>query len=159
METRDIVQPARIIEQPAMRLAGIRRRFTYAQMPEIPALWGEFDQHIGSVNDATSPICYGVITEALGEDVFDYAAATDLTSGRAVPPELTEILLPPHRYAVFPHEGTLPTLCQTIDAAMSWAKENGHLPPKEAVILERYGETFDPVAGQGDLEIWLSLGN
>jgi AraC family transcriptional regulator len=84
-------------------------------------------------------------------EVFD-AVAADLPGG------LTTYHVPAQRCAVFAHEGTVATLCETMDDIFSrWLPASGHALTNTPTYFARYGEKFDPVVGRGDIEIWVPI--
>jgi AraC family transcriptional regulator len=47
---------------------------------------------------------------------------------------------------------------ETADAIWTkWLPESGEAVTDPAVMLERYGEGFNPQTGMGDVEVWLSI--
>jgi AraC family transcriptional regulator len=68
---------------------------------------------------------------------------------------------PPRSYVAFSHRGPVSNIRDTIDAVHKWfltsgfsGAQAGHDLP---VMLERYGERFDPQTGSGDIEIWTPI--
>ena len=152
--------PARYEDSPAKVLAGLSQRYTWETRTEIPALWGRFVPAVERVwNAFDSRVFYGLVTNTPDGEGFDYMAAVAVSEAAAdLPAGLTTYHVPAQRYAVFPHEGTLATLCETIDAVFNrWLPASGYAVTNTPTYLERYGENFDPVAGQGDLEIWMPI--
>lgn len=74
-----------------------------------------------------------------------------------LPADWSRLRIPEHEYAVFTHDDHISTIrsaCNTI-----WSK---WLPESEraaadAPDFERYGESFDPLTGRGDIEIWVPV--
>jgi AraC family transcriptional regulator len=152
--------PARYEDSPAKVLAGLSQRYTWETRTEIPALWGRFVPEVERVTNAIDgQVFYGLVTNTPDGEGFDYMAAVAVSEAAAdLPAGLTTYHVPAQRYAVFPHEGTLATLCETIDAVFNrWLPASGYAVTNTPTYLERYGENFDPVAGQGDLEIWMPI--
>jgi AraC family transcriptional regulator len=70
------------------------------------------------------------------------------------------VSIPAKRYVVFSHHGPVSNI-RAIDAVHKWfltsglsGAQAGHDLP---VMLERYGEGFDPQTGSGDIEIWTPI--
>jgi AraC family transcriptional regulator len=139
---------------PTTRMAGIATVLGDDAPTVIPSLWETF-----GAGFAASPhegdARYGVCTSRDGE--MHYMAATAVREGAALPDGWQEIVLPARRYAVFPHEGDVMTIRQTIEAAGDWLERSGLSPEDTAAFLERYGPGFDAETGEGDIEIWMPL--
>lgn len=152
--------PARYEDSPAKVLAGLSRRYTFETRTEIPALWGRFVPQIERIPNAVDGhVSYGLVINTPDRQAFDYMAAVAVSEAAAdLPAGFTTYHVPAQRYAVFPHEGTLATLCETVDGVFSrWLPASGHALTNIPTYFERYGENFDPVAGRGDLEIWVPI--
>lgn len=152
--------PTRYENGPAMTLAGLSQRYTFDTRNAIPALWDRFVSHIEDIpNGVNDRVFYGLVTNMPDGQSFDYRAAMEVSAAAAaLPASLTTDHVPAQRYAVFAHEGTLATLCETMDRIFSrWLPASGHALTNTPTYFERYGEKFDPVAGQGDLEIWVAI--
>jgi AraC family transcriptional regulator len=154
--------PARYEDSPAKGLAGLSRRYTLETRTEIPDLWGRFVPDVEHIPNAVDGhVFYGLVTNTPDGEGFDYMAAvavSDAAAAAGLPAGFTTYHVPAQRYAVFPHEGTLASLCETIDGVFNrWLPASGHALTNTPTYFERYGENFDPVAGRGDLEIWVPI--
>ncbi len=154
--------PVRYEDGPARTLAGLSQHCTFDTRTEIPTLWGRFVADMDRIPNAVGGrVSYGLVTNTPDGQAFDYMAAvavSDAPAAADLPAGLTTYHVPPQRYAIFPHEGTLATLCETIDGIFNrWLPASGHALMNTPTYFEHYGENFDPVAGQGDLEIWVPV--
>ena len=141
-----------------MVLAGLKQRYTFANMGEIPAQWGRFAPYIGQVPAKVGVPDYGVVVSTADREGFDYLTAFPVADTSGLPAGFTTREIPAQRYAVFPHGGHVSTLCETIEAAFrQWLPTSGYQLTGNVDFLERYGENFDPEAGAGDLEIWVPI--
>lgn len=161
--TRAALAAPRFVQSGPLMLAGFSGHFDERTRREIPALWAQFAPHIGRVPGQTNDVAYGVCLQACdGESGFDYLAAVEVRRFAGLPNEFHQLSLPALPYAVFPHRGHVTELCGTIEAIMSdWLPASGcERAPEDAgapAFFERYGERFDPAAGEGDVEVWLPL--
>jgi AraC family transcriptional regulator len=139
-------------------LAGLRKRYTFETMTEIPALWSAFGPRIGTIPAVVGAAAYGVITGTPDGTGFDYLAGVEVSETAALPSDLTTIAVPAQRYAVFSHPGSVATLCETIDHAFhQWLPTSGHELSGHPDFFERYGERYNPETGTGDIEIWIPI--
>ena len=95
-------------------------------------------------------------------DGFDYMAAVEVQSFEGVPPELNVVTMPTERYAVFAHRGHISKLQDTCRAIeREWLPKSryslGLGTPGSPGFFERYGESFDPKVGVGDVEVWVPI--
>lgn len=147
----------RIIEGKPMTFAGMERRFAYGGTGEIPTLWNSFGPRIGTVPGQVGGVAYG-ISHDMDERGFGYLACVEVASANELPGDLTVLEIPAQRYAVFEHRGHVSTLSETCGAIGSkWLPASGYSTAESPVIIERYGEDFDPHTGTGDMEVWFSI--
>jgi AraC family transcriptional regulator len=150
--------PARFVNAEAMVLGGLREHFTFENRSSIPGLWARFAPHIDVISEQAIPVTYGVIISTPGGDGFDYLAAVEVTDASRLPADSATLNLPAKRYAVFTHEGSISTLCETIDRVFhQWLPTVGQALTGNPDYFERYGEAFDPETGRGDVEIWVPI--
>ena len=147
----------RIVEGKPMVFAGLERKYPYGGAAEIPALWNSFGPRIGSVAGQVGMVAYG-ISHDMDETGFKYLACVEVASADGLPTDLTVLKVPAQRYAVFEHKGHVSTLSETCGAIGSkWLPASGYTAAGNPVMIERYGEDFDPHAGTGDMEVWFSI--
>lgn len=141
-----------------LRLAGLVGHFSMSNRGEIPALWGRFVPHIGSTpGQIGGMVTYGVCLNSNDNCEFDYMAGIEVSAEASLPPELTAIEIPAHRYAVFTHADAVDSIPTTIDKVWSqWVPDCG-LEIAKSPCFERYTEDFDPLTGRGGIEIWVPL--
>ena len=153
-----LLQP-RLDRVGAMRIAGLRSHFTSASLDEIPTLWRRLVS-VGKVPGRVGTADYAVVV--LRSDGCDYLAGFEVSESAGLPKEFAYTETPANEYAVFSHEGHVSTLRNTFDSVFSrWLPTSGFEIARtaggERYLLERYGEGFDPVAGMGDIEIWVPV--
>jgi AraC family transcriptional regulator len=140
-----------------MRIAGIDEYYTYTRRGEIPAQWARFASRTEAVPHTMGDAAYGV-SHAMGEQGFRYLTGVEVEDATDVPAGYDSIRLPAQRYAVFTHRGSVATLSDTCEAiAMEWLPASGLAPAAEGVMLERYGEKFDPATLSGEVEVWVAV--
>jgi AraC family transcriptional regulator len=153
----DLATP-RLVDGPALVVAGIGGRFTFATNEGIPALWQRFGPYIGSVPGQVGWTTYGI--SRCGKDGaggFDYLCGVEVAEAAESLPELTRLHLPAQRYVVFTHRGHISTIRSTVHTI--WRKylpESG-LRIADAPDFERYDGRFDPKNGNGEVEIWVPV--
>ncbi|WP_260739773.1 GyrI-like domain-containing protein [Tunturiibacter lichenicola] len=141
-------------------IAGLRGHYTSETMKDIPALWQRFAPHIGKIPGQVGGVAYGVCFPL--SDGFDYLAGVEVLSASGLPDDLTVVTMPVQRYAVFTHQGHISKLQDTCDAIeREWLPRSQyafvHGLPGTPGFFERYGESFDPKVGAGDVEVWVPI--
>ncbi|HWF48514.1 MAG TPA: GyrI-like domain-containing protein [Bryobacteraceae bacterium] len=161
--------PSISLEQPRMEdrktllVAGLMKTYTPATANEIPLLWRELTPYFGKIPGQVDHKGYGVIYN-MKKPEFAYLAGVEVSSASDVPDELNVVRIPDMTYAIFPHQGHVSTLKDTISAIWSeWLPASGlgvvQVDEEMPGLLEQYGEAFDPATGTGDIEIWVPLKN
>jgi AraC family transcriptional regulator len=147
----------RIVESTPMLIAGIGQRYEYGPaMDGIPAQWQRFQPYIGNIPRQVGDVAYGVIAND-DENGFDYIAGVEVTDFSGVDPQLARIRIAAQRHAVFARDDHLSSMRGVIHAIMNgWLPTSGY-GMADAPMLERYGETFDPISGNGGWEIWVPV--
>ncbi len=151
----------RIESSPALLVAGLEGHFAPGATDQINEQWQRFSKHLGHIPGQVGRVAYGLCY--MKPDGLDYLSGVGVSDPTNIPSELTTRTIPAGRYAVFSHEGHVSTLNQTMGKIWTeWLPASGlkalHPPPAGApCCFERYGESFDPVAGTGDTEVWVLL--
>src|SRR5438874_2261201 len=79
------------------------------------------------------------------------------SGGPAIPSEFSRVRIPEQRYAVFTHRDHISSIRRTINTIWNqWLPASG-LKAADAPNFERYDENFDPLTGNGGLEIWIPV--
>jgi AraC family transcriptional regulator len=141
-------------------IAGLRERLTDDAV-NIPALWQRFVPYIGNVPGQVGHIAYGVsLFKGDGSCGCEYyLAGVEVSDFSRLPDELSQLRIPAHKYAVFPHLEHVSRLWNTIDAiGRKWLPNSGYEVAADAPgFFERYGENFDPQTGTGGMEVWMPI--
>lgn len=140
-------------------IAGLRRHFA-APSNAIAEQWNQFAHYLGNIPGQVGRVAYGVCF--LQSKGLDYLSGVEVSSIDNAPPELTWTIIPAQKYAVFLHNEHVSKLRQTLDAIeRDWLASSGHTvaPPQPGTpsFFERYGESFDPKTGMGDIEVWVPI--
>jgi AraC family transcriptional regulator len=141
-------------------IAGLRGHYTRETMRDIPDLWKRFAPYIGKVPGQVGGVAYGVCFPL--SDGFDYLAGVEVASATELPEAFSVVTMPVQRYAVFTHRGHVSKLQETCDAIeREWLPRSQyafvHGLPGTPGFFERYGESFDPRIGVGDVEVWVPI--
>ena len=65
--------------------------------------------------------------------------------------------IPPHRYAVFTHDGHVAAIRATWEAAFRQGLPSLGARVADASAFERYDARFNPETGMGTVEIWIPI--
>jgi predicted transcriptional regulator YdeE len=149
----------RITPMPALRLAGLMRRYpaTPEAMQELAKQWLDFAHGAGSKLLAAGPVMYGVHIGLFGDSGNDdYFSGVEIKTGEVIPAGLSELRLPPMTCAVMDHKGPVGEISQTTsDFLREDIPHTGHQLPRSRPfdLIERYGKNFDPQAARGDIQL------
>ena len=144
----------RQVQSEALCIAGVSHTYTFATAGGIPPQWMEFAPRIPELN-AIGTDTFGVIHNP-SETGMAYLSGVQMDPD-SVPEELVALTLPAASYLVFNHPDNVASLSQTCEVIwMQW------LPASEyeatgAPWFERYGSQFDPINGDGGLEVWIPV--
>jgi len=155
------LEAPRIESAKALRIAGLRERYTSETMKNVPELWSRFGPHIGNIPGQVGRVAYGLCFNALSPDGIDYLAGVEVSSSSALPGEFSVASIPAQKYAIFPHREHVSKLRETLDAIDKWLPGSGlevSCGAAEAPdFFERYSEEFDPRSGMGGMEVWIPI--
>lgn len=163
MPSATSIKPARFEQKSTMRIAGLRLRLDDKAAQKIPELWQQLAPHLGKVSSQVGNADYGLcIRVDDSNSCFDYLAGMEIGDRSGVPTEWSEVTLPEQQYAVFTHHRHVSQLRQTIHNIFDqWLPASGYVHaaggPGMVHFIERYGDTFNPQTGTGDIELWLPV--
>ncbi|MCC5982175.1 MAG: AraC family transcriptional regulator [Oceanicaulis sp.] len=149
--------PPRMERRGVLLLAGLGARYSYAGNEGIPAQWGRFAPHIGHVPGQVGDAAYGVCCNFDDAGHFDYVCAVEVKDFEGLPAEFTRLRVPAQHYGVFTHSGHVSALPSTIAAIWGDGLSRAGLVAADAPTFERYGPQFDPMRGEGGVEIWVPV--
>jgi AraC family transcriptional regulator len=138
-------------------IAGLGERYTCESSAAIPGQWRRFHQSVADFPDRFGPVAYDVCCNADDAGNFDYIAGVEVTDFSSLPREFSRVRIPEQKYAVFTHSGHISAIRRTINTIWNqWLPASG-LKAADAPNFERYDDHFDPVTGNGGLEIWVPV--
>ncbi len=155
------LEAPRIESAKALRIAGLRERYTSDTMKHIPELWLRLGPHIGNIPGQVGRVVYGLCFNALSPDGIDYLAGVEVSSASGLPGEFSVAAIPAQKYAVFSHREHVSKLGETLDAIDKWLPGSGlSVARGDAAapnFFDRYSEEFDPRTGMGGMEVWIPI--
>ena len=138
-------------------VAGIGERYTCETGAAIPGQWQRFHQSVANFPGRIGPVAYGVCCNADDAGNFDYIAGVEVADFSDLPREFSRVRIPEAKYAVFTHSDHISTIRRTVNTIWNhWLPASG-LKAADAPNFERYDENFDPLTGNGGLEIWIPV--
>jgi AraC family transcriptional regulator len=152
----------RMEERKALLVAGLMKTYAPDTVNEIPKLWQELTPHFGKIPGQVGQKVYGVVYNIKNSAEFAYLAGVEVSSAADVPDELSVVRIPDIAYAVFPHDGHVSSLKDTIATIWNdWLPASGlrvgRMDEEMPDILEQYDESFNPKTGMGGMEIWVPI--
>jgi AraC family transcriptional regulator len=154
----DKLQPPRFETGKPLLVAGISERCTHENGGAgIPNQWQRFHQKVGDIPDRVGQVAYGVCCNGDDSGNFDYIAGVEVSDFSDLPREFSRVRIPEQRYAVFTHRDHISSIRRTVNTIWNhWLPASG-LKAADAPSFERYDENFDPLTGNGGLEIWVPV--
>ena len=153
----DNLPPPRFEIGKAILVAGLGERYNHENGAGIPNQWQRFHQAVANIPHRKGEAAYGVCCN--GDDVgnFDYIAGVEVSDFSDLPREFSRVRIPEQRYAVFAHKDHISTIRRSVNTIWNhWLPASG-LKVADAPNFERYDENFDPLTGDGGLEIWVPV--
>jgi AraC family transcriptional regulator len=153
----DNLQAPRFQTGKPLLVAGIGERYTCETGAAIPGQWHRFHQSVADFPGRIGPVAYGVCCNADDAGNFDYIAGVEVADFSDLPREFSRVRIPEAKYAVFTHSDHISTIRRTVNTIWNhWLPASG-LKAADAPNFERYDENFDPLTGNGGLEIWIPV--
>jgi AraC family transcriptional regulator len=151
------LEPPRFENGRTLLIAGISERYSSQTSANIPAQWQRFIPYLGHIPGQIGRVTYGVLCNSDDAGNTEYISGVEVSDFSRVPPELSRLRIPEHKYAMFFHRDHISTIRRVWFTIFNkWLPESGY-KLAEAPEFERYGEEFDPVTGSGGFEIWLPI--
>ena len=154
----DNLPPPRFVTAKPFLVAGLGERYTWESGgPAIPGQWHRFHQSVGNIPGRIGQVAYGVCCNGDDAGNFDYIAGVEVSDFSDLPREFSRVRIPEQRYAVFNHRDHISSIRRTVNTIWNhWLPASG-LKAADAPNFERYDESFDPLTGNGGLEIWVPV--
>jgi AraC family transcriptional regulator len=154
--TDNLQAPRFEITKPLL-VAGISERYTCENGAGIPNQWQRFHQSVENIPGRIGKVAFGVCCNGDDAGNFDYIAGVEVSDFSDLPREFSRVRIPEQRYAVFTHKDHISTIRRTVNTIWNhWLPISG-LKAADAPNFERYDEKFDPLTGNGGLEIWVPV--
>lgn len=138
-----------------MLLGGLRQYHELATAEATLAVqWQRFKAQ-GQLRGQIGVNVYGVMC---GHDAagFEYMCGVEVASFADLPDGAGRMRVPAQQYAVFVHDGRAATLRATWQQIVEWLA-SGDYESAHAPDFEVYGPHADPVAGSGEIEVWVGV--
>ncbi len=155
----DHLSPPRIATGKAFLVAGVGERYNHANCDGagIPNQWQRFHQTVGNIPGRIGNVAYGVCCNGDDAGNFDYIAGVEVADFSDLPREFSRVRIPEQRYAVFTHGEHISTIRRTVNTIWNHWLPQSDMKAADAPNFERYDENFDPMTGNGGLEIWVPV--
>jgi AraC family transcriptional regulator len=153
----DNLQGPRFETSTPLLVAGIGERYNHENGAGIPGQWQRFHQSAANIPGRIGKVAYGVCCNGDDAGNFDYVAGVEVSDFSDLPRDFHRVRIPEQRYAVFTHRDHISTIRRTVNTIWNhWLPASG-LKAADAPSFERYDENFDPLTGDGGLEIWVPV--
>jgi AraC family transcriptional regulator len=154
----DHLKPPRFETSRPLLVAGLGERINHDnQGAGIPNQWQRFHQSVDNIPGRIGKLAYGVCCNGDDAGNFDYIAGVEVTDFSDLPREFSRVRIPEQKYAVFTHSEHISTIRRTVNTIWNhWLPMSG-MKAADAPNFERYDEKFDPITGDGGLEIWIPV--
>src|SRR5260370_4886362 len=153
----DNLQAPRFQTGKAFLVAGVGERYTCDSSAAIPGQWQRFHQTVDNIPSRVGKVAYGVCCNGDDAGNFDYIAGVEVSEFSDLPREFSRVRIPEQRYAVFTHRDHISTIRRTINTIWNHWLPASALEAADAPNVERYDQNFDPLTGNGGLEIWVPV--
>ena len=153
----DNLQVPRFEISKPLLVAGLGGRYSSENGAGIPGQWQRFHQCVADIPNRIGKLAFGVCCNGDDAGNFDYIAGVEVSDFSDLPREFARVRIPEARYAVFTHKDHISTIRRTVNTIWNqWLPASG-LKAADAPSFERYDETFNPLTGDGGLEIWVPV--
>lgn len=153
----DNLQAPRFETSKPLLVAGLSERYTCESGAAIPGQWQRFHQSEGNIPGRVGKVAYGVCCNGDDAGNFDYIAGVEVSDFSDLPRDFSRVRIPEQKYAVFTHSEHISTIRRTVNTIWNhWLPSSG-MKAADAPNFERYDEKFDPLTGNGGLEIWIPV--
>src|SRR3984893_9421073 len=153
----DKIQPPRFETSKPLLIAGLGERYTWEAGAAIPGQWQRFHPSVQNFPGRIGKVAYGVCCNGDDAGNYDYIAGVEVADFSDLPREFSRVRIPEQKYAVFSHSEHISSIRRTVNTIWNhWLPASG-MKAADAPNFERYDERFDPLTGDGGLEIWIPV--
>ena len=152
------LKPPRFETGKPLLVAGIGERCNHENGGAgIPNQWQQFHHSVDHIPARVGKVAYGVCCNGDDAGNFDYVAGVEVADFSDLPREFAHVRIPEQKYAIFTHTEHISTIRRTVNTIWNhWLPVSG-FKAADAPNFERYDEKFDPLTGNGGLEIWIPV--
>jgi len=153
----NVIQP-QLRDAPEIRAVGLKSHYFFEDAAAgVPGQWQRFMKLAGSIPDQRPGIPIGVAAEVDPEGGFDYWCAVEVLQFSRAPVGCSDLVIPPHRYAVFEHRRHISAISETYRAIWDeWLPALG-LSSADAPLIERHTPAFNTLTGEGGVDLWIPI--
>jgi AraC family transcriptional regulator len=148
---------SRIVDEGVVRVVGLSEHFPCGPSYGITRLWQRFVPYMDAIPSKDEAMPVGVTLNVNDDAGFEYVAALEVKTFGETHPDLVRLEIPARRYAVFTHAGHVTKLQETFRAIWDECLPAMKVEPAEAPTLERHLPEFDPMTGEGGINVWIPL--
>ena len=154
--TDNLLAPRFATSKPLL-VAGLAGRYSSENGAGIPGQWQRFHQCVANIPGRIGQVSYGVCCNGDDAGNFDYISGVEVSDFSDLPREFSRVRIPEQRYAVFTHRDHISTIRRTVNTIWNhWLPASGQ-KAVDAPNFERYDGNFNPLTGDGGLEIWVPI--
>jgi predicted transcriptional regulator YdeE len=139
------MEPA-VVEKHGFRIVGLEMADAGARAPLIMQLWVALAPKAHLIRDQVEPhVLYGVWWRRPGATGPSYVVGFRVRSGATVPAGMVAVEVPPSRYVMLAHKGSLGHVSASYERIMQWGREQGVQWGGRGVTHEVY-DTSQPIS-------------
>ena len=148
-----------LVQQPAMTLVGLERRYDADPVAGIPGQWQELLPYLAHLAPTTVGAAYGIVRNAApNAGAVTYLAAIRAGLGLEPGKGLVGLKLPAMRLAQFAMRGHISAIMAATQEIFREHLPRAGLRPAGAIdLIEVYGPQFDPQTGFGEVGLWVPV--
>lgn len=147
----------RLVDAGELTLIGLSAEAALDAPQVIVDLWRRFGPRYLEIEQRIEAAPLGLLGPPDVEGRLTYACAAVVEPSARPPPGMVRFRQQGGRYAVFEHAGHVSRLRGAYAAIWDEALPAAGLRPRDLPVLERHKPAFDPLTGEGGLEIWVPV--
>lgn len=151
------LEPPRFDTRDAFTVAGIKQHYTAGNMAGIPSQWQTMAPFFGHINGQVGSTTYGVVAGGDDDGNVDYMTAVEVSHTDDLPKEFATLRIEKQRYAVFLHKGHITGIGGTWMAVFNHGLTDAGCTMVRAPQFELVDKRFDPMTGNGEIELWIPV--